>query len=190
MDNLKPEEVSELKTIIDDVVKVYSSYTPAQKKATLKYRELNKEKINTQRKEYYKKKVSDDPAFLEYKRKKAKEYYDRKKLLKDKSTLLVTPEPEPTPVVVEVKPEVTKPVKLKVTEPVKSEVSDLVKPEVTDSVKPEVTEPVKKVKVKKVKVVIPNNIIDVINEVVSPTIVDTPPNVVEVVDKKKKTKKV
>jgi len=159
MDNLKSDE---------EVIKVYSSYTPAQKKATLKYRELNKEKINTQRKEYYKKKVVDDPAFLEYKRKKAKEYYDRKKLLKDKSTLLVTPEPEPTPEVVEVKPEVTK-------------------PEVTEPVKPEVVEPVKKVKVKKVKVIIPNNII---HEVVPPTIVDTPSIVVEVVDKKKKTKKV
>jgi hypothetical protein len=181
MDNHKSDE---------EVHKVYSSYTPAQKKATLKYREQNKEKINTQRKEYYKKKVSDDPAFLEYKRKKAKEYYDRKKLLKDKSPLLVTPEPEPTPEVVEVKPEVTKPVKLKVTVPVKSDVTELVKPEMPDSVKPEVPEPVKKVKVKKVKEVIPDNIIDVNHEFVPPTIVDTPPIVVEAVDKKKKTKKV
>ena len=185
MDNLTLSEINGLMTVIssvasdakDDVVKVYSSYTPAQKKATLKYREQNKEKINTQRKEYYKKKVSDDPAFLEYKRKKAKEYYDRKKLLKDKSTLLVTPEPEPIPVVVEVKPEVTK-------------------PEVSEPVKPEVVEPVKKVKVKKVKVIIPNNIIDVINEVVpttnvdAPSILDASSIVVEVVDKKKKTKKV
>jgi len=152
MDNITHEEVN--------AVKVYSSYTPAQKKATLKYREQNKEKINTQRKEYYKKKVSEDPAFLEYKRKKAKEYYDRKKLLKGKLPEPVKatppePVPEPVPEVVEVKPEAPEPV----------------------------VEPVKKVKVKKGKVVEP--VVDVIKEEVLK--VDLPP-VVEEVKTKPKTK--
>lgn len=58
---------------------VYSSYTPAQKKATTKYRTENKEKVNEQRKKYYKERVEKDPNFLDYKRDKAKEYYSRKK---------------------------------------------------------------------------------------------------------------
>ena len=57
----------------------YSSYTPAQKRATQKYREKNKDKVNQQRKEYYLRRKETDPAFLEYKREKAKEYYQRKK---------------------------------------------------------------------------------------------------------------
>ena len=60
----------------------YSSYTPAQKRATQKYREKNKDKVNQQRKEYYLRRKESDPAFLEYKRNKAKEYYQRKKLAK------------------------------------------------------------------------------------------------------------
>ena len=58
----------------------YSSYTPAQKKASQLYRLNNKEKINEQRKKYYQTKKLNDPAFLEYKRIKAREYYEKKKL--------------------------------------------------------------------------------------------------------------
>lgn len=58
----------------------YSSYTPAQKKASQLYRQNNKEKINIQRKRYYQKRKESDPTFLEYKRVKAREYYEKKKL--------------------------------------------------------------------------------------------------------------
>jgi hypothetical protein len=71
-------------------VKYYSSYTPAQKKASQLYRLKNKEKINEQRKKYYQTKKSTDPKFLEYKRIKAKEYYEKKKLDK-----VVKPEATP-----------------------------------------------------------------------------------------------
>lgn len=64
-------------------VKVYSSYTEAQKRATKKYRELNKEKVNAQRKKYYDDRKSKDPDFLSHKREKAKEYYIKKKGLKE-----------------------------------------------------------------------------------------------------------
>jgi len=58
----------------------YSSYTPAQKKASQLYRLKNKDKINAQRKRYYQKRKENDPNFLEYKRVKAREYYEKKKL--------------------------------------------------------------------------------------------------------------
>jgi len=78
----------------------YSSYTPAQKKASQLYRQNNKEKINAQRKRYYQKRKENDPTFLEYKRIKAREYYEKKKLDK-----VVKPEAVPE-VKEEVKPEV------------------------------------------------------------------------------------
>ena len=71
-------------------VKYFSSYTPAQKKASQLYRLKNKEKINEQRKKYYQTKKLNDPKFLEYKRIKAKEYYEKKKLDK-----VVKPEATP-----------------------------------------------------------------------------------------------
>jgi hypothetical protein len=58
----------------------YSSYTPAQKRASQLYRQKNKDKINEQRKKYYQTRKATDPKFLEYKRLKAKEYYEKKKL--------------------------------------------------------------------------------------------------------------
>lgn len=57
----------------------YSSYTEAQKRATQKYRSNNKDKVNEQRKKYYQQRKENDPEFLEYKRAKAREYYQRKK---------------------------------------------------------------------------------------------------------------
>ena len=60
----------------------YSSYTEAQRRATKKYRENNKEKVNEQRKKYYQCRKAKDPKFLEYKRIKAREYYQKKKAIK------------------------------------------------------------------------------------------------------------
>jgi hypothetical protein len=54
-------------------------YTEAQKRATKKYRENHKEKVNEQRKKYYNERVKTDPEFVEYKRMKSREYYHRKK---------------------------------------------------------------------------------------------------------------
>lgn len=50
--------------------------------ANQKYRIANREKINEQRKKYYLVRKEADPKFLEYKRMKSKEYYDRKKAKK------------------------------------------------------------------------------------------------------------
>lgn len=61
---------------------VFSSYTEAQKRATEKYRQENREKINEQRKIYYQTRKENDPEFLKYKREKAREYYLKKKGLK------------------------------------------------------------------------------------------------------------
>lgn len=68
----------------------HSSYTEAQKKATKKYRENNKEKVNIQRKKYYQNRKDKDPTFLEYKRTKAREYYQKKKnhILKESNVIV------------------------------------------------------------------------------------------------------
>ena len=79
MENKTPEE----KVIIK-----YSSYTPAQKRATQKYRQNNKEKVNEQRKKYYQARKEKDPDFLEYKRIKAKEYYQKKKNNKESEKII------------------------------------------------------------------------------------------------------
>jgi hypothetical protein len=84
--------MSEQEPVIETPVVVkYSSYTPAQKKATLKYRDANRDKVNQQRKAYYLTRKEADPQFLEYKRQKAKEYYLRKKL---SAVLKTTGEPQ------------------------------------------------------------------------------------------------
>ena len=153
----------------------YSSYTPAQKKASQVYRMKNKDKINEQRKKYYQARKAADPMFLEYKRKKAKEYYEKKKL--DKSTSIVAKdlkvdveefksmlddEAKRMPVITEpstiseVKPdedvkekvEEVKPTKAKRVRKVKELVVETLKPEeVSDIVKLDVV--VKPVKIKK-----------------------------------------
>jgi hypothetical protein len=74
---MKQEEITN-----DDgskTLKVYSTYSEAQKRATKKYRENNKDKVNEQRKKYYQNRKTKDPNFLIYKRQKAKEYYAKKK---------------------------------------------------------------------------------------------------------------
>jgi len=82
------------------IIKVYSTYTDSQKRATKKYRENNRAKVNEQRKVYYQKRKDSDPSFLEYKRKKAREYYQSKKAkneVKVEPEVLPTPEPVPEP---------------------------------------------------------------------------------------------
>jgi hypothetical protein len=110
----------------------YSSYTPAQKKASQLYRQNNKEKINAQRKRYYQKRKENDPNFLEYKRIKAREYYEKKKL--DKV------------VKAEAKPEVKEEVIIKEEEKTQPEIIK----EVNIAPVPE-TEPLKKKRSKKEK---------------------------------------
>lgn len=95
---------------------VYSSYTPSQKRATQKYRENNKEKVNEQRKKYYEQRKIRDPNFLIYKRNKAKEYYHNKKKdnVIDEAKIDDTPidekSIEPQNIVVEYPIEETKPI--------------------------------------------------------------------------------
>jgi hypothetical protein len=72
-----------MEVITPEPEKIYSSYTDAQKRATNKYREANKEKVNAQRKKYYEERKEKDPDFLQYKRDKAKEYYLKKKEIKE-----------------------------------------------------------------------------------------------------------
>jgi hypothetical protein len=73
---------------------IYSSYTESQKKATLKYREKNRDKVNEQRKIYYKQRKENDPQFLEYKRTKSREYYQRKKAEKEVDVTIDEPKEE------------------------------------------------------------------------------------------------
>jgi len=117
----------------------YSSYTPAQKRASQLYRQKNKEKINEQRKKYYLSRKERDPKFLEYKRVKAKEYYEKKKLDK-----VVIPDVKPDVEMVCVKNE-------DISEEVKSDTPDVVMKPMDASIK----EPKQK-KEKKVKVVEPS----------------------------------
>lgn len=49
----------------------------AQKKASKKYLDKNRDKINEQRKKYYNDRKANDPDFLKYKREKSKQYYDK-----------------------------------------------------------------------------------------------------------------
>jgi len=77
----------------EKVIIKYSSYTPAQKRATQKYRQNNKEKVNEQRKKYYQSRKEKDPDFLKYKREKAKEYYQRKKVNKESEKIIEQLEP-------------------------------------------------------------------------------------------------
>ena len=82
-----------VETINDDgskTIKIYSTYSPAQKRATQKYRINNKDKVNEQRKKYYITRKEKDPEFLAYKRAKAKEYYQKKKGISKPDIVTVT----------------------------------------------------------------------------------------------------
>ena len=152
---------------------IYSSYTESQKKATLKYREKNRDKVNEQRKLYYKQRKENDPQFLEYKRTKSREYYQRKKSEKEIDVRIDEPKEdevkeevpiieehkEELPVIEEVKekPKRQKKVKIPELEPqpevVKSELIEFEKSE-HDNVIPTILEKITtKKRTKKVKVV-------------------------------------
>jgi hypothetical protein len=114
---------------------IYSSYTESQKKATLKYREKNKDKVNEQRKIYYQQRKETDPDFLNYKRAKSREYYQRKKeaklskgenvelveikLTEEKPLLIPEPQPEPEVLPEEVKEDLVKQLNAEVEEIIK-----------------------------------------------------------------------
>ena len=115
----------------------YSSYTPAQKKASQLYRLNNKEKINEQRKKYYQKRKDSDPTFLEYKRVKAREYYEKKKLDK-----VVKPEATPEETKME------EPIKVEAEKP-DAPLPELLKEAVTSPVPDEPTKKSKKSKKEK-----------------------------------------
>ena len=117
----------------DKVIIKYSSYTPAQKRATQKYRQNNKEKVNEQRKKYYQERKEKDPGFLEYKRTKAKEYYQRKKVQKEE---LKTPEEVIIEHVEEHKPDIQEILQEPIPEPV---VQPTPTPSPTESTQPVVT---------------------------------------------------
>jgi preprotein translocase subunit SecD len=76
------------------IIVIQTSYTDAQKKAVSKYRTNNKDKVNEQRKKYYADR-KDDEEFMNYKRSKAKEYYQRRKARlekqKENNDILATP---------------------------------------------------------------------------------------------------
>ena len=106
-----------------------STYTEAQKKATKKYRENNKDKVKEQRKTYYQRRKDRDPGFLEYKRLNARKYYNRKK--NKIMVVFIEQETEPEPLVVE---EVKEPEKVEeVKEPEK--VEEVKEPEKVEEVK-------------------------------------------------------
>jgi hypothetical protein len=71
----------------ENTVYIYSSYTPAQRKAMQKYREVNKEELNKRQKQYYHAKKANDPDYMEKLRVQARERYYRKKELKKLSNL-------------------------------------------------------------------------------------------------------
>jgi hypothetical protein len=64
---------------IEQIIKINKSITESQKNAAKKYRDNNREKVNAQRKKYYEERKALDPNFMEYKRLKAKQYYQTKK---------------------------------------------------------------------------------------------------------------
>jgi hypothetical protein len=62
----------------ENIIIIYKTYTPAQKKANLKYKSNNLERINSLAKKYYDKN-KNDPDYLQRKRESAKRYYLKKK---------------------------------------------------------------------------------------------------------------
>jgi hypothetical protein len=132
-------------------IKIYSTYSDAQKRATQKYRINNKDKVNEQRKKYYITRKEKDPEFLNYKRAKAKEYYQKKKGISKPDTVtvsvveeIVIPEP-----IIEAKPDVIEVVEKKKRKVTKKEISipEPLKEEVLKVIEePVVILPVKKIK--------------------------------------------
>lgn len=61
------------------IVKVFSSYTPAQKKANQKYRENNIDKVKEMSRAYMNKRRQSDPEFRQKAREYQQQYYLKKK---------------------------------------------------------------------------------------------------------------
>lgn len=62
----------------ENVIIIYKTYTPAQKKANLKYKSNNLERINTLARKYYNLN-KNNPDYIQKKRESAKLYYLKKK---------------------------------------------------------------------------------------------------------------
>jgi len=62
----------------EKIIIIYKTYTPAQKKANLKYKSNNLERINTLAKKYYNLN-KNDPDYIQRKRESSKKYYLKKK---------------------------------------------------------------------------------------------------------------
>jgi hypothetical protein len=60
----------------NNIVIVYKTYTPSQKRANLKYKAKNLDKINALAKKYYDQN-KDDPVYKEKKRESARKYYQK-----------------------------------------------------------------------------------------------------------------
>ena len=65
---------------------IYKTYSEAQKKAILKWRNNNKNTVNGLAKKYYDQK-KNDPEYIQKKRESAKRYYLRKKELLKQANL-------------------------------------------------------------------------------------------------------
>jgi hypothetical protein len=173
IENTKPENLEPEKKISE-----------AQRKATKKYRDNNKEKVNNQRKEYYKNRITTDPEFVEYKRQKAKEYYHRKKaLLKDKELVEEIP---PFPLVEELK--IVEIVEQKQEEVEQIPVSEVVKcPVVEELPTSEVVTQKKRTRSPKQKVV--KEVEEKPIEIVPPVVDNMCLNIVPIAVKKNRTRK-
>jgi len=60
----------------NNIVIVYKTYTPSQKRANLKYKAKNLDKINALAKKYYDQN-KDDPVYRDKKRESARRYYQK-----------------------------------------------------------------------------------------------------------------
>jgi len=67
----------------NNVIIIYKTYTPDQKKANLKYKSNNLERINTLARKYYDLN-KDNPDYIQRKRESAKRFYLKKKEEKSK----------------------------------------------------------------------------------------------------------
>lgn len=151
---------------------IYSSYTEAQKRATQKYRITNKDKVNERRKLYYQQRKSKDPEFLEYKRKKAREYYQRQKTIKTEPIIEPVIEKVIEPVIETVieKPKRVYKKTVKIVEPV-SIIEDVkpvivevkVEPEQCTPITPKVKKP-KTIKAKSTKDIKSTEVVGVVHE--------------------------
>jgi hypothetical protein len=65
---------------------IYKTYSEAQKKAILKWRNGNKDKVNALAKKYYDN-IKTNPEYIQRKREIAKKHYQKKKELLSKANL-------------------------------------------------------------------------------------------------------